>query len=266
MKFLKDEKAVSEVIGAMLILLILVMYLGILQAYEVPKWNRELEKQQFDITYDDLLDMRSNLEDVSSKNIPKTGSIHMGVKYPLRYMLYNPGPGAAGTITTYPVNISVNLRLSDGNSSGYNYISNGIVYKLNGLSSFPDIIYEHGIIIKNFGTTNDTEDQQRLFINNEIFIPVVNWSQGLGSSMETESLNLKPYSSVTSINITNLNITMDTEYPGVWNELLSGTNATVSDNKIKINITFSNKNIDLPVMDATGGSIYTKMIMLGDRV
>ena len=265
MKFFKDENAVSEVIGVMIILMVLVLYLGTIQAYEVPKWNTELEIRQFDIAYSDFINLRSNLEDVSAKNIPKTNSIHMGVRYPLRYMLYNPGPGAAGTITMYPVNITVDLKFLEGNSSTRNYSSRGIVYRLDGQSSFPDIIYEHGIIIRNFGKTNITDDQQSLLINNEIFIPVINWSMGPGSSMETISLNLKPYSTATSSNVTNLNITMDTEYPAVWSELLNGTNATVSDNKININISFSSHNITLPIIDATGEPIYTNMIMSDDR-
>ena len=67
MKFFKDEKAVSEVVGAMMILLILVLYLGIMQTRQVPEWNEELENQQFDTVYDDFVTMRSNLEDVSAK-------------------------------------------------------------------------------------------------------------------------------------------------------------------------------------------------------
>ncbi|MDD5617000.1 MAG: hypothetical protein PHH85_12465, partial [Candidatus Methanoperedens sp.] len=106
-KMFRNENGVSEVVGAMLVLLILVVYLGIIQAYEVPRWNKELEKQEFDQVYSDLLDFRSNIEDVSMKNIPKTSSMHMGVRYPERFMLRNPGHGSYGIISTYPLNITI---------------------------------------------------------------------------------------------------------------------------------------------------------------
>lgn len=40
---LDGEEEISEVVGAMLILLVVVMYLGVMQVYEVPKWNEEIE-------------------------------------------------------------------------------------------------------------------------------------------------------------------------------------------------------------------------------
>ncbi|MCZ7362431.1 MAG: hypothetical protein O8C58_03710, partial [Candidatus Methanoperedens sp.] len=65
MKLFDNEKGVSEVVGAMLVLLIMVLFLGTMQAYEVPRWNKELEKQEFDLVYSDFLNFKSNLEDAS---------------------------------------------------------------------------------------------------------------------------------------------------------------------------------------------------------
>ncbi len=260
MKFLRKEEAVSEVIGAMLILLILVLYLGLLQVYEVPKWNKELEREHFDKVYNDFVDFRSDLEDVSILNIPKTSSMHMGIRYPERFMLRNQGPGAYGTLSAYPLNINVSYKSADGSFSYYNYTSRGITYKLNGLSIFPKLVYEHGIIIKDFGDANITDDEQGLVVNGNIFIPLVNIGSISESSMETESINIKPY--ITSIaNIKYISITMDTQYPTVWKGLLNGTQANVSGDKITINLSsFIERDLLFPTAVPTTDTIYTNMI------
>lgn len=75
MNFLNNDKGVSEVIGALLIFLILVVVLGSIQVYEVPKWNKELEMQNFDTVSADFIDMKSDLEDVSSQFVPDRKSV-----------------------------------------------------------------------------------------------------------------------------------------------------------------------------------------------
>jgi len=223
MKLLKDEKAVSEVVGAMLVLLILVVYLGILQAYEVPKWNKELEKQQFDIAYGDLLDLRSGIEDVSSKNIPRTNNIHMGVRYPQRFLLSNPGQGAYGNFSTYPLNISVNISYySSGNISykNYSYSSAGLVYQLNGISTtLPKLVYENGLFIKDYGIVSFPVDEiQSLASEDNVFIPIISYGANEAYSMEEETFSLFPLSQKNSSkeNFLIMNLTIDTQYPEIW--------------------------------------------------
>lgn len=278
MNFLNNEDGVSEVIGALLIFLILVVVLGSIQVYEVPKWNKELERQNFDIVSAEFIDMKSDLEDVSSQFVPRTSALHMGVKYPERFMLRNPGP-AYGTLSTYPLNITVNITLSDysGGNITYNetkYTSNGIEYKLNGLSNFPKLVYEHGLIIKNFGVANLTDTTQSLLIRDEIFIPIVNGSSITLSSAETASLNLKPLemsifnttNSTTGMefNITRINITMDTKYYKTWNETFNDTNVRVEGNKINISIpgsiSSSKKYFVYPTKVPYQDSIYFGML------
>lgn len=261
---LENNNAVSEVIGAMLILLILVVFLGTVQVYEVPGWNKELEMQQFDIVHSDFINMRSNLEEVIIKNIPKTSSLHMGVRYPQRFMLQNPGPGAYGTIRTYPLNINVSYKLSNGSFSFDNYTTTGIIYELDGLSTFPELVYEHGIVIKDFGKTNNTNDEQSLVINNEVFIPVLYWNYNPVSSLETESFNIKPFNETARV-ILNISITMETRYPMIWKELLNNTISNISDNKITISINNPNgKEILLPQVFTSPDAIYASMIQFRD--
>jgi len=261
MGLLRNEDGISEVVGAMLILMMLVLYLGMLQAYEVPKWNEELEREQFDRVYSDFINLRSDIEDVSIKNIPKTSNLHMGIRYPERFLLRNPGPGAGGILTTYPLDVNVSYTSLDGSISYANYTSNGVTYELRGVSTFPKLVYEHGITIRSFENVNLTDNQQGLMVNNEIFLPVVNWRSISASSIETESLNIKPYNTTIS-STKNIRITLSTRYPELWKELLKNTQANVSGDRIIINISsYIGRDVLLPIVDMPAeNAIYTGMI------
>jgi len=235
MSFLRDEKAVSEVVGAMMILLILVLFLGIMQARQVPQWNEELEKQQLDKVYDDFVTMRSNLEDVSGKNIPKTSTFHMGVKYPQRFMLSNPGPGASGILYTYPLRINISYETTKG-TKWKNYTSMGIIYEQDGISDAPRYVYENGLIMKEFGNgfVFLVDDNQSLTSKDNIFIPILNGHLNSGSSMEIESLNIAPIlnEGFSQVKFSSMNATIETRYPTVWNNISkesrpSGSNFTI---------------------------------------
>jgi len=188
MKMLNNEKGVSEIVGAMFILLILVLYLGVMQTYELPKWNKELEKQGFDLAYKDFLDLRSDLEDSSIKNMPITSSMHTGIRYPDRFMLRNPGQGAYGLINTYPLRINISYD-SNGSVINENYTSLGFVYEMKGISEFPKIIYEHGMVIHDFGVWNNSDDVNRLTTENGIFIPFLSGIDQLYST-DSETFNI----------------------------------------------------------------------------
>jgi hypothetical protein len=235
MRFLNDEKAVSEVVGAMMILLILVLYLGIIQTRQVPQWNEELEKQQLDTIYDDFVTMRSNLEDISEKNIPKTSILHMGVKYPQRFMLSNPGPGASGVLYTYPLRINISYETMKG-TQWKNYTSMGIIYEQNGISDSPRLIYENGLIMKEFrnGFVFVVDDNQSLTSTDNIFIPILNGPVNSISSMEIESLNIQPMlnEGFSQVKFSSMNVTIETRYPEIWNNISkesrpSGSNFTI---------------------------------------
>src|SRR3972149_4867150 len=181
MKMFKNENGVSEIVGAMMILLILVLYLGVLQGYEVPKWNKELEKQEFDLVYSDFLNFRSGIEDASMKNFPRTISMHTGVRYPERFMLRNPGQEAYGTITTYPLKINISYY-SNGTQYYKDYTSLGIVYEMKSISDFPKLVYEHGIVIKEFGTWNYSDDENHIAADNGIYIPFLKGIEPISST------------------------------------------------------------------------------------
>lgn len=276
MKFFNDEKAVSEIVGAMMILLIIVLYIGTLQSYEVPKWNKELERQAFDKAYSDFVSLRSNIEDASIKNVPRTSGINMGVRYPERFMLRNPGAGGMGSITSYPLKINVSYMTANG-TLWRNFTSMGLIYQMKGVSESPRIIYENGIIITDYENGKYSDDINRLTTGNNIFIPILNGSVDI-SSMSTESLNILPIPSqnYTTPLFSEMNITIETRYPEIWAKFPnssrpSGSKFSVDIAKKTINIKdingFNVTWLSLPDMpQSSGRQFYAGMITYANPI
>jgi len=89
----------------------------------------------------------------------------------------------------------------------------------------PKLVYEHGIIIWDWGAEgNVTADTQSL-INvdtGNVHIPVVNAKPGTTSGLETKIFEIYPYDTTSdSAGVEFVTITLDTDYPDVWQELLS---------------------------------------------
>ena len=57
----EEERGVSVVIGAMLMLLIMAMLYGITQAYHVPIWNKDIEYEHLNTVHDDMMTLKSNV-------------------------------------------------------------------------------------------------------------------------------------------------------------------------------------------------------------
>jgi hypothetical protein len=266
-----NKEAVSTVIGAMLILAILVIVYTAIQVSQVPTWNKGVELDHMNVVYSDMMFLKSDIENTAMLETPKSSNIHMGVRYPDRMIFHNPGVGVYGRLTLEDdVRIVVEYTVSGGGTMEYSYYnSSRIIYEAVGMINSPKLVYEHGSIIKDFGTTNITTDEQSLIVNDDIYIPVVSGTTSttsLKTSMGTESLTIFPYTeTITTTDIECVNITLTTNYPEVWEELLadvntSETNATVVGNMIYINST-ATKRIMSPVTEpSTYADIYAGML------
>jgi hypothetical protein len=268
-----DERAISEIIGAMMLLLIAVLYLGVMQAYEVPQWNKEIERNQFDTIYDDFVKLRSDIEDVAHHSLPKTTTLHLGTRYPQRFLLRNPGPGIYGSLSTYPVHINISYTTSTGGLQWKNYTSTAITYDAQYTAALPKIVFENGIIIKDFGTVNLTDDTSTtLFSEDNIFIPLL---KGINStsSMGEETLNLRPAPlyNASSTRFDVMNIEIETRYPDVWANLTANASGprnstiTVGSGKIHINNIqgYNLSKISFPML-GSGIYVYSGLITIDD--
>jgi|GEM_PF-2212471 len=274
----KEERGVSEVLGALLMLLIVVAMWGTIQAYHVPNWNKDVEYEHLNMVHDDMMTFKSDVEDVALSGEPKSSNIHMGVRYPNRMFLANPGPGVAGSLTSESVPISIVYTIdSPGNPTiTQSYNSNRIVYEEQGTVDSPKLVYEHGVIIRDYANGYATTDKQPLIVGDNIYIPVLLGNLTASSSMETESIALKPLSLSDPITgISWVQITMQTSYPKIWKELLAGTSTAawpvevdIGANHITITgtaITIENgdiKKISFAEGNVTTDALYAGMIKL----
>ncbi len=59
--FRTDTKAVSEVIGMVLLLAILVTFFTLIQVSVVPAWNKKVEADHITAVYDDMTSLSSDI-------------------------------------------------------------------------------------------------------------------------------------------------------------------------------------------------------------
>ncbi len=221
----QEERGVSVVIGAMLMMLVVAAMWGTIQVYHVPNWNKDVEYEHLNMVHDDMMTFKSDVEDVAILEAPKTCDFHMGVRYPSRMFLANPGTGVAGSLSSENVAISI-VYTTDGLGDPTiteNYISNRVIYEVQGTADSPKLVYEHGLIIRDYGNEYATTDEQSLIIGDEIYLPVLTGNLTSVSSMETDSIEIKPLPlSYSRTDIKSVEITIDTGYPEVWEQLFAG--------------------------------------------
>jgi hypothetical protein len=206
-------------------ILAIVLYV-LVQMLVVPLWDKELEAAHIDIVYDDMTSLQSDIVDVAQQSTQKSSIVHLGVQYPNRILFFNPGPGAAGSITVEPVWITGSYTTSEACTHPINYNSSRIIYDLNGMINSPKLVYEHGIIIWDWDAQGNVTvyNQSLIYVGTgNVHIPVVNAKPCTTSGLATKIFAIHPYS--TTFDCTDaefVTITLDTDYPAVWRDILSG--------------------------------------------
>jgi len=231
-----DTEAVSGVIGAILLMAIFVTMFTMLQATAVPMWNKQVEAVEIRVTYDDMMFLPSDIEDVAMHGTPKTCTVQLGAQYPDRMIFRNPGLGAYGTLAVEeePVSVTVTYYYN-GSTQIKTFDSKRITYEMSGTINSPKIVYEHGVIIADWRATSGenaivTTDEQTLIDRNEnLYIPIVNGRSRSKSTIGSETMVIYPYLYNDSINASWVNVTLDTEYPKLWYDTLFNDSTVLPD-------------------------------------
>lgn len=264
-KFYNDDKAVSNVIGTVLLLAIFMILIATIQSTMVPQWNRETELSHRENIIEDLFIFRSAIQDVAIDGIPRNRILSLGTRYPNKIIFINSGPGVQGNLRFKPMNVEIKITNNTNPPIIKNFQSNRIIYTSNGLLNLPNIISEHGIIITDFGHRNTTSDKQSLIINNKIFIPIVVGNMNTVSSMGIESFNIMPLGYKNIYNVTSIDITMDIHNVTVWEDVINNSShITFPNNKLNISISnLDNVTIQVPLINnnSTNG-IYSGIIKI----
>ena len=253
-KFLQDERAVSPIIGFMFVLVIVISVMSFMQVRHVPVWNQEVEYKHVNAEYDEMTVLGSDITNVFNYQVPKMCALHLGVQYPKRGIFYNPTDALIGTLTVNPEhNITVEYTKFSGSTGGETYPSCSLTYNAYGTTPHAKIVYEHGVVIRDYGIYGNATSGKQLLIGEDgnVNIPVLNGTDRILTSKGVETLTIEPYSRKEPvIGIQYANVTLTTNYPEVWRTILanantSGTNATVVGNKIHINSTKKDQILSL---------------------
>lgn len=94
-----DDRAVSEVVGAVLIFAFLVISFSVYQGVVIPQQNRAVEFQHNQNAQQSLQDLRNAIRQTAATASEQSVSITLGATYPQRIVGQNPGV-SAGSIQT----------------------------------------------------------------------------------------------------------------------------------------------------------------------
>ena len=111
-----DNRAVSTVIGVVILFGFLILALSLYQVEIVPQQNAETEFQHSGEVRNDLVELRAGILQAGSIDQPQYQTVQLGTAYSTRTFTINP-PSPAGTIRTtdpYPITISNNSGTPEG--------------------------------------------------------------------------------------------------------------------------------------------------------
>jgi len=113
------KRAVSPVIGAVLMLAVAVLLVAILQTTAVPALNAQEEFQHNQETQTDLVELESTADRVAAVGTGETATVTVGYRYPPRLLFVNPPP-VSGTLRTTDVReVTVSNATAAGETGDY---------------------------------------------------------------------------------------------------------------------------------------------------
>ena len=110
LRLVDDKRAVSAVIGAILMFGILILALTTYQAAIVPEQNAQTEFQHFEEVRDELIQLRNSISTAGQSDVSQFPSVKLGTNYQTRTVTINP-PAPAGTLQTSD---AYNITISNG--------------------------------------------------------------------------------------------------------------------------------------------------------
>lgn len=154
-RFADDERAVSPVVGFVLLFALIIIVFTIYQAEVVPAQNEAVEFEHSQTVAGQMRQLSSAVIDTSSTGEPRSVTIDTGVQYPSRAFAINPGNpvGTLETVETDGVTIS-GLDTEHGNGT-YTFDTSFIVYRsqYNLLSEETEYSIQHGMLLKEYSSS-----------------------------------------------------------------------------------------------------------------
>ena len=165
--FREDKRAVSALVGAILLLAILIIALSSYQAFIVPNQNAETEFDHNQQVEDEMVELRNALLEARLDNRERATSVKLGTRYQSRTLAVNPPP-ATGTLQSSD---QANMIVDGDNIAEFELIGNQFIEYTPSYSEYRDagtIRYENTLVYHEFDSSNVTLSNQRLVRGNTI--------------------------------------------------------------------------------------------------
>jgi len=204
-RFTRDERGVSEIVGAILVFALVVLIISIIQSQAVPNQNQEIEVQHSVDVQGDMVKYHQIASEVATDGIEQSVAIQTGTGYPARLLFFNP-PRVQGTLETSEPGTAVIENIQSPQPEVNDYITDTAGGQLaldsrtmqyrgnyNEYRNPPVTKYEYGILyneyedaslVANPGTIIDGTDINLLFLAGE-------YAQ---TSSTTQSVGVQPVS------------------------------------------------------------------------
>ncbi len=211
------EKAVSPIVGFIMILAILIGVMAIIQSIYVPEWCKQIEGKSFEI----LSSQASKIPEILTSSSSTTIILKTGMSYQKYPFLYTPPP-TAGYLEFIPEKVKINGTIAGTNkifnrnlTTSAIYINPTYIY-----SSNRSILVEYTAVFEDYEYSKVVLVNQSAFSKTTAVIPIVFSNRTVISGVNIP-LNFYLISKSAGIPLTNVNISIETKNPVYWENILS---------------------------------------------
>ena len=200
-EFAGDNRAVSAVVGFILIFGILVLLLTVYQAQIVPQQNAQTEFEHFEDNKNEMIELRNAISDSGQNDFSRFASVNLGPTYQTRLLTINPAP-PAGTLQTHDAPPIKVWNKSKEDPEAKNISTKFIEYQpgYNELNTGP-IWYEHSVLYldeRDRGNDVSIIEDQNLVVNSANSLTVTATQNDFQRS-GTERVTLELYTNTSAV-------------------------------------------------------------------
>jgi hypothetical protein len=201
-----DERAVSPVIGFVLMFSIVIIAFTLYQVDVVPAQNAKAEFTHSQNVEEQLSELEDAIDQVSASAVSRSVTVSTGLQYPDRALAINPGAPSGSLRTSDPRSIDINnLETGDGHWDGGTFDSRHLVYdaNYNEYRNEPRIVIENGLSFNQFDS-NYIVRSTDIISGTEIDLQLINGSSSGEYQESGDSVNVPLKSQSTSTEYLNV--------------------------------------------------------------
>jgi len=227
MRFSRDRRGQSVVVGTVILFGFLIVALGVYQVQVVPTENADVEFEHSQAVEDDFGDLRNDVLRAGSTGSTGSTQVRLGTRYPSRTFFVNPPPvsGSLSTEETGAIRIR-NATVGEGarenarlfwNATDPAFETRSIRYdaRYNEFRGAPELVYEHSVIAAEFDDAVLLRTGQTAVSDGRISLTALSGSVS-ESGIEPRSVDARAVSaSGTTVPLTPVNGSITLELPTV---------------------------------------------------